>query len=417
MDVEHPADFGRALPHPPSRATVLVLAIVSVVFDGYNLQLMPYIMPKIAVAWHIAPVALGGLVSIAFVGMLVGALGLTPLADRLGRKPTLMLGLFCFCFFNGLGILAHSYTALAVLRFLGGIGIGGVTPIATAYVSEFAPPKRRGLLIGVLFAALVFGFVLAAWAAILLVPRYGWRSLFWVSLACLLFLPVLQRWLPESGELEAARGGAEAPAALAADGSLHRPAEPHLGDLRLLFSGGRGVTTGLLWIASFFTLFFMFGFSAWLPSLMIHAGNGLVRSYSYGLVNSFAQSLGNVILGGLIDRFGRKGTTLVFYAGLAVSNLAFGMMASDLGLYIVGTLIGIFTAVQACLNIIASELYPAAVRATGVGWMLGIGRLGAIVGAGGHRLVCGPSPDAGRRHGFARGGAGRRRIGGMADAA
>jgi MFS transporter, AAHS family, benzoate transport protein len=381
------------LPMTRQRYMVLIMVVFVMIFEGYDTMIMPYVMPKLEHLWHLSPLQLGSLASYGAIGLLIGSLFLGPVADRFGRRPIMIFGLIWFSVFTGLTILSNSYTSFAILRILAGIGMGGVMPIAASLAAEYAPPQRRGFYVSSVYAGLIVGWVLSGVLAILVVPSFGWRSMFSIGLLPILYALVLARWLPESlqilikrGDIQKARqvlqrlGYAEYSNSVE---NLRLEAiedNNSLAQFSLLFKGNMALTTVLLWFTTFFTLLFMYGYASWLPTLMVKAGHGLVRSYSYGLVVSIAQVAGNLILGELTDRFGAKKITIYYFVFLIISIVLFGMGSSNVYIYFFGVLVGLFTAVQAGINTILAKIYPTNVRASGIGLNAGIGRLGSIFG-------------------------------------
>jgi MFS transporter, AAHS family, benzoate transport protein len=381
------------LPMTRQRYMVLIMVVFVMIFEGYDTMIMPYVMPKLEKLWHLSPLQLGSLASYGAIGLLIGSLFLGPVADRFGRRPIIIFGLIWFSIFTGLTIFSNTYASFAILRVLAGIGMGGVMPIAASLAAEYAPPQRRGFYVSSVYAGLIVGWVLSGLMAILVVPSFGWRIMFTIGLLPILYALLLAKWLPESLQILIKRGDSQkARQVLQQLGYAeysnkieHFKLDPiednnSLGKLSLLFKGNMGINTVLLWFTTFFTLLFMYGYASWLPTLMVKAGHGLVRSYSYGLVVSIAQVFGNLILGELADRFGAKKITIFYFVFLVISMVFFGMVTSDVYIYLLGILVGLFTAVQAGINTILAKIYPTNVRASGIGLNAGIGRLGSIFG-------------------------------------
>jgi MFS family permease len=150
------------MPFSPRQWIIVVLCTLAVIFDGYEMQMISYVMPIISKEWHLTPIQSGMIGSWGFVGMLFGAIILGILADYIGRKKTLILGLSVFSVFIGCGMFSQGFVQLATFRFLGGLGMGGVLPIAITLISEFAPIRLRARTIGVVTGGFTLGFALAA---------------------------------------------------------------------------------------------------------------------------------------------------------------------------------------------------------------------------------------------------------------
>ncbi|MCL6637880.1 MAG: MFS transporter, partial [Alicyclobacillus sp.] len=280
-----------------------------------------------------------------------------------------------------------------VFRVLSGFGIGGVMPISASIAAEYAPPQRRGVWVSAVYAGFVTGWALAAVVAIFMVPAFGWKGMFLVGLLPVVYSLVMLKYLPESLQILAKKQrfdliretlvqlGYTAFQRGQYTFLLDQVEEQHnLANVRLLFQGGLGATTVLLWVGTFFTLLFMFGYASWLPSLMVKSGHGLVRSFSFSLVVDIAQVIGNLLMGVFMDRYGPKRVTILYFLLLAVSVVLFGLGSSNAYIYVFSVLVGLFTAVQAGIKTILAHVYPTNVRATGIGWNAGIGRFGSIFG-------------------------------------
>lgn len=223
---------------------VAALCALVIGFDGFDSQALAFAAPALSRAWHLAPGMLGPVFGAALTGMMIGALLLGSLADRLGRRRMILVGVAIFA----LGALATLATGnlpeLLAVRFVTGIGLGGVLPNAVALTGEHAPARLRATLVMVMFSAMSIGAALGGLLASVIISRFGWMSVFAVGGAMpLLALPVLLRWLPESPEL-----------------ARHEPVTDGL-PLAQLFRGGRGAVTLLLWGVFFLNLLDIFFFS------------------------------------------------------------------------------------------------------------------------------------------------------------
>lgn len=383
----------RELPMTPRRYSLLLIVSMVMVFEGYDTMIIPYVMPKLGPLWHLTPIENGALASYGFIGLLIGSIVLGPTADRFGRRRVMIFGLIWFSIFTGLAMFANGYGSFAVFRVLGGFGIGGVMPISASIAAEYAPPQRRGFWVSSVYAGFIVGWVLSAVMAMLIIPPFGWRGMFLVGLIPILYAVVLARWLPESLQILVKWGRPDQVRKTLCrlgylqfandDFNFHLDEleESHaLAQIGLLFKDGMGRTTVLLWVASFFTLLFMYGYATWLPTLMVKNGHGLVRSYSYSLAVDVAQVAGNLIMGTFMDRFGAKRVTIVYFVLLSLSVVLFGVNPTNAYIYVFSILVGLFTAVQAGINTTMAHIYPANVRASGIGWNAGVGRLGSIFG-------------------------------------
>lgn len=374
---------------------VLLLTALTLIFDGYDSQIVAYIMPKVLKEWNLTPVAAGSLASYGFMGLMVGAAVFGMLSDRIGRKKTLMTCIAIFSIFSGAAYFAPNFKVFVTLRFLAGLGMGGAMPICITLVSEYAPSKIRAKAVTGMFGGFTLGWALAGLIAMLVIPNFGWRPVLLIGLLPLLFVPVIGIYLPESVRFLAGKKNyteaiknmrkIEAMSGVTPRNwtpeDFAQPVQENRGSLGSLFGKGLGTMTIIVWLSYFFNLLVVYGLASWLPSLLVKSGFSLVKSYSYGMLQSVGATVGGFILGWVMDRFGRKAGLSLFYflggfalwvLGYATSNTALLLAGTGTGIFIIGT--------QIAQHVITGEIYPTHARSTGVGWALTIGRVGSIVG-------------------------------------
>ena len=170
---------------------VLLLCLLIIIFDGYDLVIYGVALPLLMKEWALTPVQAGWLASSALFGMMIGAMAFGMLSDKLGRKKTILLCVTLFSGFTFLGSFADSPTTFALLRFIAGLGIGGVMPNVVALTSEYAPKRIRSTLVAVMFSGYAIGGMASALLGSVLVPVYGWKIMFQIAGIPLLLLPVL----------------------------------------------------------------------------------------------------------------------------------------------------------------------------------------------------------------------------------
>jgi len=374
---------------------LLTLAGLTLIFDGYDSQIIAYVMPQILKEWHLSPVKVGSIASYGFVGLMIGAAGFGMIADRIGRKATLVLALLMFSVFSGVAYWAPNFTVFCLFRFLAGLGMGGAMPLTITLVSEFAPARIRGKAVTAMFGGFTFGWAVAALVAMIFIPLFGWRVVLLFGFLPVLFLPVLKWLLPESvrflagkgrydeaiGELRRVEKGAGVAPIEWTTESFAIPSAPAGGGIGQLFTSKLAAMTILVWLTYFFNLLIVHGLSIWLPSLLVKAGFSIVRSYSYGLIQAMGASVGGLFLGLLMDRFGRKSALVMTYLLGGIAVWLFGVVSNNIALYIAGAATGVFIiGAQIAQHVVSGEIYPTHVRSTGVGWALTVGRFGSIVG-------------------------------------
>src|SRR6266849_5770876 len=190
----------------------LLLTCAAVLFlDGFDTQAIGFVAPALAKEWGLSKAALGPVFSAGLFGLMIGALVFGPLADRVGRKNIIILSTLAF----GIGALitaaVQDVTALLIVRFLTGLGLGGAMPNAIAMTSEFNPQRRRATMVMIMFCGFSVGAALGGMLAAGLIPRFGWRSVFVVGgVAPLIMVPILALRLPESVRFLALHGNAPA---------------------------------------------------------------------------------------------------------------------------------------------------------------------------------------------------------------
>jgi AAHS family 4-hydroxybenzoate transporter-like MFS transporter len=374
---------------------VFFLCAVCLLMDGFDIQAMGFTAPSVIQDWSIAPSTIGPVLSAALVGILVGSLFFSMFADRIGRRPVLILAALVFSGFTLITARVSSINELLALRFLAGVGLGGIVPNVTALVSEYSPARLRATLImnvgNGLNAGAAFGGFIAAW----LIPNFGWRSVFTFGGVVSLLVAVLMiSLLPESPQFLAVRGkkperigrwlkriDSEIPSGPGVEYKV--PEDKHEGvPILQLFKERRALGTILLWITNFMNLLNLYFLSSWLPTLVTGLGYSTRQAVLIGTSLQLGAILGSITLGWFVHRFGFVPTLATCFA-LGCVNVAIigypGLSLGLLGLIVFLAGIGIPGA-QGGINALASSYYPTDLRATGVGAGLGVGRVGAIIG-------------------------------------
>jgi MFS transporter, AAHS family, 4-hydroxybenzoate transporter len=374
---------------------LLFWSFLAMFADGYDLAGLASAAPAIARAWHVAPQDFGPALTASLFGILVGAPSLGYAGDRFGRKTAIVAG----CILYGLGTMATvSATTLhqiALLRFLTGIGLGGLMPNAIALNSELAPKRLRATLIVLMFTGITMGGSIPGAVQAWLVPQHGWQVVFWIGgIAPLLVAACLTFALPESvkflalaphrrGELLATVRSLRRDLAIADDARFVTAPAPHASGsaLKRILSGHFAWLTPLLWVCFACALMTNFFLNSWLP--LIFENSGLTAKQS-GIATScyhYGGTIGGLLVSLVLGRFGFGAVAALFlFAGLAIAaiglhDLPYAAMAFAV------TLAGFCTlGAQFGNNAASGLLYPTAFRSRGVGWALGVGRLGSIAG-------------------------------------
>jgi benzoate transport len=375
---------------------LMIFTTLSSVVMGIISQTVAYILPLVLKEWSLTPVEGGSIASYTFVGLMLGAAGFGILSDRIGRKKTLILAVAISGIFNGLAFFAPDYTVFCVLRFLSGLGLGGIPPLSVTLLSELVPTRMRAKAVTTATCGFPFGWALSGVVAMFVVPHFGWRVLLAVSgLIAMALIPFLIVYLPESIRFLSGKGRneeageqmrrIEKTARLTASqwtfDSSTQGARQVKGALSQLFSTKLATMTILVWLSYFFTLLTVHGLSVWIPQLFVKAGYSLVKSYSFSIVQSMWAMVGGFFLGFLLDHFGRKPGLLLSYMFGGFSILIFSIADSPAFLYLAGIATGLFVLpLPSVLHVVAGEIYPTSIRATGVGWAAVASRVGSILG-------------------------------------
>ncbi|WP_043005948.1 MFS transporter [Comamonas testosteroni] len=371
---------------------VLFWCALIIIFDGYDLAVVGIALPSIMKELAVDPTQAGFMVSSALFGMMFGAIFLGTMADRIGRRWAIVICIVLFSLFTAAAGFTRDPLSFSVMRFLAGLGIGGVMPNVVAHMTEYAPKKMRATLVTLMFSGYAVGGIVAALLGKGLIERHGWQSVFFAAAAPVLLIPFILKSLPESMSFLLARKRNEELSRIAV--RIEPSYQPQAGDeltvpahekstsapMRQLFTEGRGFSTVMFWIAFFMCLFMVYALSSWLTKLMAAAGYSLGSALTFVLVLNVGAMIGAVGGGWLADRFHIKYVLAAMYALAAVSVYLLGVAMPQELLFLVVGLAGASTiGTQIVANAYTGQFYPMAIRSTGLGFALGIGRSGAIL--------------------------------------
>lgn len=379
----------------PRQLGVLVLLGACLVMDGFDVQAMGYVAPALIRDWGLPNAAMGPVFSAALLGLFLGSIAFSMVADRVGRRPVLLGATLVFSVFTLLTAQAGSMRELLLVRFLAGLGLGAMMPNATALVGEYSPGRRRVATMMIVTNGFMIGAVLGGFLSAWLIPAHGWRSVFLVGgIVPLVMLVPMFAWLPESLQFLALRG--KSPELIARWLARIDPAAPAGPDVRYvvreerreglpivqLFRDGRAPGTVLLWIVNFMNVLDAYFVSSWLPTVVRDAGYSTSTAVLVGTAVQTGGAIGTIALGLVLQRVGFVPVLTACFATAAVSLVLIGLPGLPLAALIaVAFLSGwaIFGG-QPGVNALAATCYPTDLRSTGIGAGLGVGRFGAILG-------------------------------------
>lgn len=370
------------VPHRMSARQIFVIVLCAAVamIDGMDTQVIGLLAPAIAADWQVSPVGFGLVFSGGLLAGTTGAFAFGLAADRFGRKPMLIFATLFFA----LGSLATAWVAsmneLLLARVVTGFGLGGALPIIIAIGSETAPEHARTRIVAMMYSGFPLGSVLGGLATIHYVGTIGWEGIFILGgILPLVLAPFLAMFVPESDQFAQSKLRR---AAASADSTYGAGPSERKGAVGDLFSPDLARGTILIWATLFLSLLLTVFLVNWMPLLVRGAGLDL-RNAVLGVT---VLNIGGILGGFLIGRFcDARASTLpiaLAYAVGAFAIAALGVVVTSAPLLRIAAFAAGVLVVGAQMSAIAvsARLYPTAIRATGVGWAFGVGRIGAVVG-------------------------------------
>ncbi len=343
-----------------ARRVILGCAIVAFL-DGFDTQAIGPAIPAIAAQLGLMPEAMGSVLGASQVGFLIGAFLFGVLGDRLGRKRMLLFTTALFAVGTLATALSASLPMLLLSRVVTGLGLGGASPNFVSLVGEFTPEARRARTVTMLWAAVPFGGMVGAFATGQILPHYGWHSIFLIGAAAPVpVMAAMALLFPESREV------------------AHERTAP----VAALFTRDIRATTLLLWITSFMTWSTVVVTALWLPALLQRAGWAAPHAATMLALNNGGGIIGTLVVGLMITRGGVKhalvaalataGCLIALMGLLTATPFAFAVLAIGAGCAT--------SAAGGTLLAVSAGTYEPAARSTGVGWALGVGRVGTVLG-------------------------------------
>jgi putative MFS transporter len=387
------------LPMTKHQGRLFMIIATAWMFDSMDLAALTFILGPISAEFGLSAAGAGALASTSFAGMIVGASFAGYLGDRFGRRPVFTTSMIVW----GLGslgaALAQDITFLLVCRFVIGLGMGAEFPVAQAMLTEYVPARSRGRMLGWLEGFWPVGFIVCGVLALVVVPTFGWRAVFFVMAGCSVFALVIRRGVPESARWYAATGRmADAERTLtefetAVAGASGRPLpapEPSVatvtagsGKMPLLelFSPAYRRRTVMMWLVWFCTLLGYYGITTWMGKLLADSGMTTAKSIGYVVLMALWGIPGFLIASVLLERWGRKPVIAGFILMSAVSAYVYGGASTTTELLVTGSVMQFFFfGMWSALYAYTPEVFPNNARATGCGSSSAMGRVGALIG-------------------------------------
>lgn len=381
----------------PLQWGVLILCFLVMFLDGYDTAVAAFVAPVLSKAWGLEPAAMKPVLASVLFGVAFGALAAGPLADRFGRRWVLIVSVVLFGLFSLISPLAQSVTQLAWLRFATGLGLGAAMSNAATLTAEYAPARHRSVMVAVLFAGFTLGSASGGLLGGYMIPALGWESAFIAGgIAPLVLAAVMIFALPESLKYlslkpEATRrvrrllGKVERRGEIADDAEIVSADNSAAGkaSLAVMFRRDLMMGTVCLWATFFFGLLVIFLLRSWLPTLVTLSGESIQRAAFLAALFDVGGTVGAFGVAWLADRFRHDGVVAITYLVAALMIYLFSQWLGNIALLATGILVlgFLLSGAQATVPAIAAKFYPTEGRATGVAWVLGIGRFGGIAGA------------------------------------
>jgi AAHS family 4-hydroxybenzoate transporter-like MFS transporter len=373
---------------------IFVLCGLCLIMDGFDVQAWGFVAPSLFGEWGI-PSAAGRVASITLIGVLVGSLLFSMLADKIGRRPVLIGATLYFSILTLLTSQVTTLGQLLIIRLIGGFGLGAIMPNAVALVGEYSPRRSRVTAMLVVSNGFTIGAAVAGFIATYLIPRFGWRSVFYFGGTVPLVIGLLMFVaLPESLQFLTLRRKS-----LEKVGRWLKRVEPSVTispDTRFvvneekkggvpiitLFHEGRATGTLLLWTMQFMNLINLYMLSTWLPTIARGMGLTATAALMIGTMFQTGGAVGSIAIARPIEKWGFFGVLIACFGGAGVMIALIGQPGLSVALLFLVVFLagfGIFSG-QAGNNALAATYYPTTLRSTGVGAALGVGRIGSILG-------------------------------------
>ncbi|UAN34286.1 MFS transporter [Enterobacter sp. JBIWA005] len=378
-----------------SQWRIFILCAICMILDGFDAQAISYVAPALLQDWYADKTVLGPVFGAGLSGLLIGSLIFSIAADKLGRRPVLIVSTFFFGVCMLFTPFSSTIQELIIIRFITGLGLGAIMPNSMALCGEFSPKRKRILIMMLISCCFTVGAMLGGIVSAVLIPVHGWQSVFWLGGLLPLILAILMTvYLPESLQFQVLSGKSVDTTRTACNKIFP---EQHISDdmelvavghhntglpIIALFQDGRTAGTLVLWTISFLNMIALYFLSNWLPTIARLAGMSLEQAVLAGAMLQLGGTIGTIVMGSLIDKIGFRRVLVPCFAIAAVFIALIGHSIEVITLLFTVVFVTGFTVVggQPAINAMAASYYPTTLRTTGVGCSLGVGRIGSVVG-------------------------------------
>jgi AAHS family benzoate transporter-like MFS transporter len=357
---------------------VAPLCWLAVALEGYDLVVLGVVLPALLKepSWHLTPNTASTIASIGLIGVMIGAATVGTITDIIGRRKTIVWTVVAFSVLTLACAFAPNPVVFGALRFLAGLGLGGVLPTALAMINEFARRGKGSTATTIMMTGYHVGAVASALLGILVVARYGWPWMFVLgALPGVVLVPLMVKYLPESEHFLKVRGG------LADRAARPRTQKTNHNPISTLFHHGMARSTIAFWITTIMGLLLVYGLNTWLPQIMRSAGYELGAALALLLVLNVGAIIGLLAAGRIADKIGNRRATMVWFTLGALFLALLSIKLPGIGIFVSVLLAGVFVfSGQVLVYAYISHVYPTESRGTALGTASAVGRVGAIAG-------------------------------------
>jgi AAHS family benzoate transporter-like MFS transporter len=389
INVTHMIDSSTSKSLP---TTVAVICFLAIVFDGLDSALFGTLLPVLMSDMELSPADAGFLASIGHIGAVVGAVFFGVAADSVGRKKMLVIGLTVFTVFTAACGISVGFVDFAIYRFIAGIGLAGIVPIAVALVYEYTPGKRKALVSSVSYIGIAVGVLLSAVLSIAFLSSSGWRGILIGTSVCIILVPIAVIWLPESMSILVKKNRKNSIDKILTRADLNfipnssdkyvlsEEIGPKL-SVHCLFKGEYARNTIFLGIALFCLMMIAVTLTTWITHVMVQRGFTINTSITFILAFSCSNFISTPLAGWMADRIGYKKVLAIYMPILFVSVSLIGVVQDPIAALICMFFAGFTVLGSTCVLLpYAGSLYPVSFRSTAMGVIYAIGRTGPIIG-------------------------------------